>query len=173
LKLEEIAQTDVLTGLPNRRHAMRRLGELWDESVESGKALACMMIDADHFKQVNDQYGHDAGDDVLCRLSNMLLDSVRSDDIVCRLGGDEFLIICSSTDLDGALLVAGDLCDRVSRMQVVTGDGYWQGSVSVGVAVRNADILKPDDLIKSADKGVYIAKKAGKNCVRYDKPTII
>jgi len=58
-------------------------------------------------------------------------------------------------------------------MQVVTGDGYWQGSVSVGVAVRSADMLKPDDLIKSADKGVYIAKKAGKNCVRYDKPTII
>lgn len=171
-KLEEIALTDALTGLPNRRAAMRRLGELWEETATSEKALACMMIDADLFKRVNDRYGHDAGDDVLRELSNILQDSVRSDDLVCRLGGDEFLIICANTDLEGALIVAKNLCDRVSAMQVVTGDGYWQGSVSVGVAMRSASMLNQDDLIKSADKGVYIAKKDGKNCVRYDKGTI-
>lgn len=98
LHLEELSLTDVLTGLPNRRHAMRSLSSLWDEALQKGSSLVCMMIDADHFKEVNDAYGHDAGDGVLIELAKTLRHSLRNDDVVCRLGGDEFLIICPNTD---------------------------------------------------------------------------
>jgi hemerythrin len=171
LQLEEIALTDALTGLPNRRHAMRRLDELWDESIKYQLPLTCMMIDADHFKQVNDSHGHDAGDMVLRELTNTLVDSVRSDDLVCRLGGDEFFIICANTDLEGGLTIAQILCEKVSSLRIPTGESSWTGSVSVGVAARVNQMRNKDDLIKSADNGVYAAKNAGKNCVRFDEQT--
>lgn len=164
--LEELALTDILTGLPNRRHAMRRLDSLWRESSTSGKPIACMMIDADHFKEVNDSHGHDAGDLVLKRLAKELKHSVRNDDVVCRLGGDEFFIICPNTDLDGALHIAELTRANVEAMRVRTGDGHWNSSISVGVAVRRPDMQTPDDLIKLADRSVYESKRAGKNCVR-------
>jgi hemerythrin len=164
--LKQLALTDVLTGLPNRRHAMQQLTLLWNETLEYGTALSCMMIDADHFKQVNDKHGHDAGDTVLCELAHMLQYSVRTDDLVCRLGGDEFLIICPHTDSQGALTVANIIHQAVSEMRVPLGTGEWPGSISVGIATYTADMNTQDDLIKLADKGVYAAKKAGKNCVR-------
>ena len=166
LHLEELSLTDVLTGLPNRRHAMRRLADLWDESSTVKIPLACIMIDADHFKEVNDTYGHDAGDAVLRELANTLRQTVRSDDILCRLGGDEFLIICPNTDQDGAMYIAELACKMVSELCLQTGDGVWCGSVSVGVAARSPDMKNHEDLIKVADKSVYAAKRDGKNCVR-------
>ena len=164
--LEELSLTDVLTGLPNRRHAMRQLVSLWDESNQCNLPLACMMIDADHFKEVNDTYGHDAGDVVLIELSRTLQDSVRTDDIVCRLGGDEFLIICPNTALDGGTYVAESIRKAVSELRVPTGGEPWHGSISVGIAARTPATKTYEELIKAADKGVYAAKQDGKNCVR-------
>ena len=163
---KELALTDVLTGLPNRRHAMRQLTTLWDESLADNTPLACLMIDADHFKEVNDSYGHDAGDDVLCQLSSTLKHSIRTDDIVSRLGGDEFLIICPNTDLNGAMHLAELIRKKVSELRISTGDGFWKGSISVGVAALSSEMENYDDLIKLADKGVYMAKQRGKNCVK-------
>ena len=163
--LEELAMTDVLTGLPNRRHAMARLIQAWSISTQNGSPIACMMIDADGFKQVNDHYGHDAGDKVLRLLSKELRDAVRTDDIVCRLGGDEFLIICPLTNLDGAMLAAEKIRKQVADLCVPVNGGEWLGSISVGVAARTSDMKNPEDLIKSADEGVYIAKHNGRNCV--------
>jgi hemerythrin len=163
-KLEEMALTDVLTGLPNRRHAMGRLAKEWIASVEDGKPLACMMIDADGFKLVNDTYGHDAGDEVLRQLSRHLRYAVRTDDVVCRLGGDEFLIICSNTNQQGAMKVAEQMRLAISALRIVAGYGIWPGSVSVGVAARTKDMQGLEDLIKAADEGVYLAKKNGRNC---------
>jgi hemerythrin len=164
--LKQLALTDVLTGLPNRRHAMQQLALLWQEALDYGTALSCMMIDADHFKEVNDKHGHDAGDTVLCELARMLQYSVRTDDIVCRLGGDEFLILCPHTDYQGGFTVASLVHQAVSEMRIPVGAGQWPGSISVGIATHTEDMNTPDDLIKLADKGVYAAKKAGKNCVR-------
>ncbi|MBT3203717.1 MAG: diguanylate cyclase [Gammaproteobacteria bacterium] len=166
IHLEELALTDTLTDLPNRRHAMRLLDALWTESIQNNKPLSCMMIDADHFKEVNDTYGHDAGDVVLKELAKTLQHSYRNDDIVCRLGGDEFLVICPDTDHDGGLYIAEIVCKTVSSLKVPTGDGFWNSSISVGVATREAEMNGLDDLIKVADKGVYAAKQDGKNCVR-------
>ncbi len=164
--LEELALTDALTGLPNRRHAMRRLAHLWEESVKGGISLACMMIDADGFKAINDKYGHDAGDTVLIKLARRLHEAVRSDDVVCRLGGDEFLVICPDTPLKGGILAAEALRSSVTELTVPVADGEWQASISIGVSARTASMSGPDDLIKVADEGVYAAKRAGRNCTR-------
>jgi len=165
-KLGELALTDVLTGLSNRRYAMQNLKRLWGESIENNLPLACMMIDADGFKKVNDSYGHDAGDVVLCQLATELKDIVRTDDIVCRLGGDEFFIICPDTNEEGAMNIANIVHAKISQMTVKVADGVWHGSISIGVAVKTDSMKNLEELIKAADLGVYAAKSAGKNCVR-------
>lgn len=164
-QLQEIALTDVLTSLPNRRHAMRRLEQVWEESRTGNTPMSCMMIDADGFKQVNDNYGHDAGDEVLRQLSRNLRYTARNDDIVCRLGGDEFLVICPRTPLEGAKQLAEKLCREVSTMRVRAGSGEWRGSISIGVAARKPEMSNFEALIKAADEGVYAAKKNGRSCV--------
>ncbi len=166
--LEQMALTDVLTGLPNRRHAMARLALAWDAAQSSGVSLACMMIDADGFKRINDQCGHDAGDEVLRQLSKVISYAIRTDDIACRLGGDEFLILCEATDLDGALLVAQALRNEVASLNVALNAGQqWSGSVSVGVAIKTDAMRNPEDLIKAADEALYLAKRNGRNRVEW------
>lgn len=164
-RLENMAMTDVLTGLPNRRFAMHALEREWHKSVQHGAPLACMMIDADGFKGVNDSHGHDAGDAVLQALARQLTHAVRTDDVVCRLGGDEFLIICSDTPLQGAVQLAEKVRQQVAALRVPTGGAAWQGSISVGVAQRDAAMKGVEGLLKAADEGVYEAKRRGRNCV--------
>ena len=164
--LEEISSTDALTGLANRRHAMRSLSCYWLESEKDATPLSCIMIDADHFKEVNDTYGHDAGDVVLKELAKTLEHSFRSDDVVCRLGGDEFFIICPNTDASGAHYIAELAHKKVSELRVITGGDPWIGSISVGVASKDGGMSGYENLIKRADEGLYAAKKDGKNCVR-------
>lgn len=166
LQLVELSLTDALTGLPNRRHALRALASLWEESVQSDSPLVCMMIDADHFKQVNDAYGHEAGDVVLTELAKILQHSFRSDDVVCRLGGDEFLVICPDTDKEGGMHIAELTRKAVAALRVPTGGEPWHGSISVGVAARTPTVASCEALIKAADQAVYAAKQDGKNCVR-------
>lgn len=164
--LQIISITDHLTQLPNRRFAMSQLDLHWKEAHRLKLPISCLMIDADGFKRINDTYGHDAGDVVLQRLADELKDSVRSDDIVCRLGGDEFFIICPNTSLEGALQLGKQTLHRISGLKVAAGDGFWLGSVSIGVASATAEMVSIDDLIKAADKAVYLAKNEGRNCVR-------
>ncbi len=166
LRLGEIASTDALTGLSNRRHALQLLEALWVEATSHQSDLACIMIDADGFKQINDTCGHDAGDQVLRELAKHLRHAVRTDDIVCRLGGDEFLIICPQTDATGSLHLANLAHSKIAELTVPVSGGAWQGSISVGVAVRTAEMQRIEDLIKAADQAVYAAKNAGKNCVK-------
>jgi len=165
-RLESMAMTDVLTGLPNRRHAMLVLEREWHKAVADDTALACMMIDADGFKKINDSYGHDAGDEVLCQLARCLTRAVRTDDVVCRLGGDEFLIVCINTPLEGALRSAEKVRLEVANLRVAAGSGgKWVGSISVGVAASYPQMAGPEALLKAADEGVYAAKARGRNAV--------
>jgi len=163
---EELALTDVLTGLPNRRFAMQQLTLMWNEAKANNKSLSCMMIDVDYFKEVNDAYGHDAGDFVLCELSKALRHSVRTDDVVSRLGGDEFFILCPHTDAVGVMNIGKTAHQLINQLNVKTGSGQWKGSISVGVASLKSEMESYEELIKAADKGVYAAKSDGKNCVR-------
>lgn len=173
-QLKAISVTDLLTDLPNRRYAMQMLSNLWKESISQSQPLLCMMIDADHFKEVNDTYGHDKGDIVLITLAKTLKDSVRTDDIVCRLGGDEFFVICPNTGLDSGINLAEEVRKKVDRLRVPTGGKPWHGSVSIGVASNrffmdgNFELL-----IKTADEGLYKAKLDGKNCVRTVQPSAL
>ena len=169
-ELEVISLTDYLTGLPNRRYALRQLKMHMYEAAQTGGSLACLMVDADGFKTVNDTYGHDAGDEVLKRLAKELQYSIRTDDIACRLGGDEFLIICPNTSLSGAMVIGEQLREQVSRLQVAAGLGFWKGSISVGAAASVPGGENVDALLKDADTAVYLAKKDGRNCVRSHKP---
>ena len=165
-KLEELATTDALTGLANRRYAIQALESLWNSETEHYDKLSCMLIDADHFKEINDTYGHDAGDIVLCELARQLTYAVRTDDIVCRLGGDEFFIICPNTDNKGLLHIATQMHAHIAELKIQVPGGVWNGSISVGIASRTEAMTTADNLIKAADNGVYAAKEAGKNCVK-------
>jgi len=164
--LELLAITDALTNLPNRRYAMAHLSALWEKSKQEKTALSCLMIDIDYFKAINDTYGHDGGDRVLIALSQKLQQTLRSDDIVCRLGGDEFLVVCEKTDFSGAMYVAQLLCDAAAQLNVSFGQGTWLGSVSIGVASKENNMKSVEQLIKMADQGVYLAKQSGKSCVK-------
>ena len=165
-RLHMLATTDTLTGLANRRKAMDSLQLFWDETRVNASSLSCIMIDADNFKHINDSYGHDAGDMVLKALSLTIQETVRTDDIVCRLGGDEFLVICPLTDEEGVMTIATILHRQVGKLKVQAGVGIWYGSISVGIATKTQEMQTINDLIKQADLAVYAAKKAGKNCVR-------
>ncbi len=164
-RLETMAMTDVLTGLPNRRAAMRVLEREWHNAACQQSTLACMMIDADGFKTINDSFGHDAGDEVLRQLARCLRDAVRNDDVACRLGGDEFLIICSNTPLAGALCLAEKVRTEVAALRVHAGTGQWHGSISIGVAACTTLQWGAEALLKAADEGVYLAKDRGRNAV--------
>lgn len=164
--LEQIAMTDALTGLPNRRSAMARFAMIWSEAARDTVPMSCVMMDADGFKRINDQYGHDAGDEVLRQLARRLSHAVRTDDLVCRLGGDEFLVICPNTAVEGAMLAAENIRRDVAALQVaLPAGGEWLGSISVGVAARTSEMQGIEDLIKAADEGLYAAKRNGRNRV--------
>lgn len=165
-KLEALSLTDSLTGLPNRRHARNWLETLWTDSLTDECPLACIMLDADHFKTVNDTHGHDAGDRVLVEFAHTVRDALRTDDLAFRLGGDEFLVVCPRTDLAGGLQVAERIHQAVAALSVPAGDSHWAGSASIGVAVRVPQMNHVDELIQLADRGVYLAKQQGRNCIR-------
>ena len=163
--LEQLALTDVLTDLPNRRQAMAWLAQAWAQSERGHSPLSCMMIDVDDFKHINDRHGHAAGDAVLRALATHLRSCLRGSDIVCRLGGDEFLIICPGTALDGAMRLAETMRRSIANLRVPIGDEAWIGSISVGVAERAPEMPDFDALIKAADQGLYVAKDKGRNNV--------
>lgn len=165
-KLEQLAITDPLTGVANRRYAIQALTQLWHKDSDSNQRVGCMLVDADDFKQINDSYGHAAGDIVLCELAKQLQYIVRTDDIVCRLGGDEFLVVCPKTDRFGLQHLAERLKAHINTLKIDVHGGIWHGSISVGTAIRTDTMDTPEALIKTADIGVYAAKQAGRNCVK-------
>lgn len=164
------ALTDELTGLSNRRDAMERLAQMCSESRRHSTPFSCVMIDADGFKQVNDTYGHDAGDELLRELARALQANTRKEDMVCRLGGDEFLILCPQTDKAGALKLAENLRSSIHAMKIPVGHGEWHGSLSLGVAQYIPSIERPEELLAEADQGLYAAKRGGRNRVGEARP---
>ena len=127
--------------------------------------MAVMVVDVDNFKHVNDSFGHDAGDRVLVTLARELRHAVRTDDVVCRMGGDEFLIICPDTPRAGAETIAESVWSGIRALRLPVGDDEWRGSISVGVAVRRPEMESIADLIKVADEAVYAAKEGGRDRV--------
>lgn len=164
-RLENVALTDVLTGLPNRRSAMDLLAQAWSAATRSGAPLSVMVVDIDHFKQINDTYGHAGGDIVLREAAHSLRASARREDSVCRIGGEEFLVICPGTDLKAAMRSAERLRACLETKQILIGLTEKSVTASIGVAVQKVDTADIDALVSAADKALYQAKKAGRNQV--------
>ncbi len=168
-KLEAAAMTDVLTRLPNRRYAMRKLEEELNAALPVGAQLSVIMIDIDHFKQVNDRYGHDMGDLVLRETASVLRNATRKGDYVCRLGGEEFLVICSKATLAQCAMTAERI--RAAVEEHVIGFGFESAvTVSLGAASLACGAQTVDELLKLADRRVYGAKAAGRNRVCSQDP---
>ncbi len=160
-QLHVLSIRDDLTGLPNRRFAISALDELWREARRGGTPLSVLMLDADRFKAVNDTFGHASGDALLRELATRLQDAVRTSDIVCRLGGDEFLVICPRSPRDGAAQVANKILASRAPFYMEDGTECWNGSLSIGVAEAGNDMAAPEDLLRAADEALYAAKRQG------------
>jgi diguanylate cyclase (GGDEF)-like protein len=159
---ERRATSDQLTGLPNRRAADEALRRMAAHSTRTSSPMAAVLLDLDHFKQVNDIHGHDAGDEVLATVGLLLAQSLRTSDFAARYGGEEFLMLLPDTDGDGAMTLAEKLRATIeqadfSRMAAVTG--------SFGVAILPDDAGEIEHLIREADRALYRAKARGRNRV--------
>ncbi|HYD69177.1 PleD family two-component system response regulator [Azospirillum sp.] len=165
-----MALTDSLTGVFNRRYVNAHLPRLLDRAIDNHKPVSVLMFDIDHFKDVNDTWGHDVGDDVLKEVASRASRNLRTFDLVARLGGEEFVVILPDTDDEAARIVAERLRTRIADapFAVSAPVGEIAVTVSVGVAVGGRLGDTADNLIKRADAALYQAKRSGRNCVVAD-----
>ena len=166
VNLKRVAAMDFLTQLVNRRQAVRHLERERARARRSGESLGFIMIDLDHFKSVNDTYGHQAGDAALKHTADLLKTRARASDILIRYGGEEFLAVLPDTDLPGAVELANSLRERVQNNPLTYGDVEVQLRASLGVAVLPPDQdIDVREMIDRADKALYAAKERGRNRV--------
>jgi diguanylate cyclase (GGDEF)-like protein len=162
--LEHAALTDGLTGTQNRRYFDDALREYLQEFRRIGKPVGLMILDLDHFKQVNDNHGHDVGDRVLREVASCLKDMTRYHDVVARLGGEEFAVVAPNMTEDQLMKFAERIRKAISNLAVVSGNVRLKVTSSVGIAVWNGR-ESADDFYRRADKMLYEAKRLGRNRV--------
>ena len=170
-RLERLSMTDELTGLFNRRHAMSRMDEQWALAERYGRPLSIASVDIDHFKHVNDTYGHDAGDAVLRRVAVILRDKTRTTDAVCRVGGEEFVIIYPQQSVQEVSFGAERCRSAVEQHTFGIGDAEIKLTISIGIAGRTPEMTQFTDLLRAADQALYSAKHAGRNKICTADPT--
>ncbi len=166
-QLRLLAQRDGLTGLHNRREFQRILQEEWDRSARFKRPFSLVMVDIDHFKKINDQHGHQIGDEVLRHVASLLAGQVRNVDRVARYGGEEFAVMMVETDRKSAvegmqrlgLLLAETPC-YVQKLDLTL-----PVTLSAGVATNLSDAGSASELVAAADKALYAAKHGGRNCI--------
>lgn len=163
--------TDSLTGLYNRRHLEHRLEQEVTRAQRHGLELACLFVDADHFKQINDRHGHAAGDQVLTALAQRLRTRLRASDLPTRYGGEEFAVLLPQTDAANAFSLACEICRGIANERITLDSGeQLRVTVSIGVAELATARKRPareagESLLEAADQAVYAAKQAGRNQV--------
>lgn len=164
-RMHESSLTDPLTGLYNRRHLDRRLAEELAYARRHRGAVSLLLLDVDHFKRVNDQYGHLAGDAVLRVLAKLVRTTVRTEDLVARYGGEEIAIVARGIDRVGAHLFAERLRKRIAATEMPWGAEVLRVTASIGVAVVDAGREPPgvQELVGAADEALYEAKSGGRN----------
>jgi|GEM_PF-5964322 len=164
--LEKTASTDPLTGLFNRRVFMEALGREFKSAKRFGRSMAIIMTDIDHFKSINDTYGHSTGDMVLKMFADVLRDNARQVDLVARWGGEEFIIMCKETGREGAINAAERIRQDIEKRSLpVENSKIVKVTCSLGVAVFPEDASTIENLIEKADEHLYSAKKSGRNRV--------
>ncbi len=159
------ALTDPLTQLANRRYGMDRFAQEWSFAAYNDTSLACLMLDIDHFKGINDRHGHDVGDIVLSQLATVLERCCRKSDVLFRFGGEEFCVVCPDTALPAAIQLGERIVRAMRRGSFGRKGNPFEVTVSVGVAVRTEEMTAPEDLLARADKALYAAKKGGRDRV--------
>ncbi|HET6612763.1 MAG TPA: sensor domain-containing diguanylate cyclase [Kofleriaceae bacterium] len=164
-KMETMATTDGLTGLTNHRSFQERFGDLLERAARHHQPAAFLLCDVDHFKNVNDTYGHPIGDEVLRQVARVLRGAVRKIDIPARYGGEEFVVVLESTDLAGAVLLANRIRNDISDVVVESEQGPFSVTMSIGVAAFPDDGTDRATLIDHADQALYHAKENGRNRV--------
>jgi diguanylate cyclase (GGDEF)-like protein/PAS domain S-box-containing protein len=162
-ELEVLAYNDKLTKLPNRRYFMDRLSDALEEPGALNSGLAIMFLDLDNFKIINDSLGHEVGDIVLAEAGWRIQDALRSDDIVCRLGGDEFTVIIKGVKNKNSISRVADAILKRFQAPISYNDRELRIGASIGVVVYPDNGLSTEELIKNADTAMYAAKKSGKN----------
>jgi two-component system cell cycle response regulator len=163
----ELAVTDQLTGLYNRRYMSSHVGTLITNAAESGRELSLLILDIDYFKSINDTHGHDVGDQILREFAKRIIANVRSVDLACRYGGEEFVVIMPDTDLSFAYMVAERVRQQVASMpfQIDRAPGNVHVTISVGVTTSEGKGDTPEALLRRADQALYRAKRDGRNRV--------
>lgn len=173
------AVSDPLTGLHNRRYAMPHLARVAEHSAATGRSFAVMVADLDHFKQINDVYGHASGDSVLIETAKRLRDNLRGVDLIARIGGEEFLIVMPATPMTEARAAASRLCRKIGGrgFEIPGSSDLIKVTISIGVTLgglRNAQqpLVQQDAnvLLDAADKALYEAKLQGRNQVNMHRP---
>ena len=163
-RAESEARTDALTGLPNRRYFYEELSRDFAQAQRHDIPLAVITLDLDHFKEVNDRYGHAAGDDALCSAARVLSNYMRTGDIVARIGGEEFAVACLNITEQEARALAERLCKEMQACEITHADDQFSVTVSLGYAMREqGDSM--EQLMHKADQALYAAKQAGRNCI--------
>ena len=163
-ELEILATQDALTGCLNRRALFEGLETLWRESKAEDTTLACLMVDNDHFKSVNDNYGHHVGDEVLRNVAAVLSDAFPAPAMVCRYGGEEFCVILPETTIEEAVCASEQARSSIEAIRLEDAADL-QVTVSIGIADTSFNACEPQELINQADKCLYVAKGNGRNQV--------
>jgi diguanylate cyclase (GGDEF)-like protein len=161
--LEDMSITDMLTGIFNRRHVMSRFIEEFKKAKRLARGLSCIMIDIDHFKNINDKYGHLVGDAALREVASRIKNAVRIYDVLGRYGGEEFLVVLPDTDLADATALAERIRQRVKDISAED----VSITISLGVTCLQDKNDSMDDMIKKADTALYQAKAAGRDRVEW------
>jgi diguanylate cyclase (GGDEF)-like protein/PAS domain S-box-containing protein len=164
--LARLLTTDHLTGVSSRAHFFEVAESEVARAERHGRALSVVMLDADYFKRINDTAGHQAGDEVLKRIAGEAKGLLRTSDTVARLGGEEFILMLPSTTAGEALVVAERLRVAVERARIETAVGQLKATISLGVATLSPANPTLQGLLAAADRALYEAKRAGRNCVR-------
>ena len=164
--VKNMATYDTLTGLYNRRYFEERLGVEAEKSFYSGVPLSLVMVDIDHFKKVNDTFGHTEGDQILCKISSLLKNSVRRKDTVARYGGEEFILILPEAGLEQSFVIAERIRQSVEKTLFEVGRAQVNLTLSMGISNFPSHRVKSkEELIKMADQALYDAKRGGRNRV--------
>ncbi|WP_214826633.1 GGDEF domain-containing protein [Exiguobacterium sp. s26] len=164
-KYKEAAFTDALTGLGNRRRFEEEMKRVDEEVINGTQDVALLFLDIDHFKSINDTYGHDAGDAILVELGNRLTKTARTDDMVCRNGGEEFSVLLADCTLSQGFVIGKRYLRQIAETPFLLPDGsFIDVTVSIGIAsTSESKIATSSQLIKKADVGLYVAKQSGRN----------
>jgi diguanylate cyclase (GGDEF)-like protein len=169
-QLERHATTDSMTGLFNRSHFLDQADAEWSRFQRYQRPLSMLMVDIDHFKQVNDRYGHAVGDETIVAVAGACAKGKRQSDIVGRFGGEEFAILLPETDLAQATIVADRLCKAIAEHVMMAHKVQFKVTASIGIAAASVSMSGLDVLMRAADQALYQAKAKGRNCAAQWSP---